>query len=58
MTKDFILEKLKGNLIVSCQALEGEPLYQEDYSVMPLMARAANVGELVRFERIVFVMLP
>ena len=44
MTKDFILEKLKGNLIVSCQALEGEPLYQEDYSVMPLMARAAKRG--------------
>ena len=44
MTKDFILEKLKGNLIVSCQALEGEPLYQEDYSVMPLMALAAKRG--------------
>lgn len=44
MTKDCILEKLKGNLIVSCQALEGEPLYEENYSVMPLMARAAKRG--------------
>jgi N-acylglucosamine-6-phosphate 2-epimerase len=42
MTKEEILNKIKGNLIVSCQALEGEPLYIEDSSMMPLMARAAK----------------
>lgn len=42
--KDCLVSKLKGNLIVSCQALEGEPLYQEENSVMPLMARAAKWG--------------
>lgn len=42
MNKEKLLEKLKGNLIVSCQALKGEPLYMEERSVMPLMARAAK----------------
>lgn len=41
MTKKEILEKLKGQLIVSCQALPGEPLYIEGSTFMPLMARAA-----------------
>ena len=44
MEKHCLLKKLKGNLIVSCQALEGEPLYQPEQSVMPLMARAAKLG--------------
>ena len=44
MEKHKLLSMLKGNLIVSCQALEGEPLYQEDQSIMPLMARAAKLG--------------
>ena len=42
MNKEELLRKIKGNLIVSCQALEGEPLYMENGSVMPLMARAAK----------------
>ena len=42
MKKEEILKKIKGNLIVSCQALKGEPLYIEDGSMMPLMARAAK----------------
>lgn len=42
MNKEELLRKIKGNLIVSCQALEGEPLYLENGSVMPLMARAAK----------------
>lgn len=35
------LEKLKGKLIVSCQALEGEPLHRSEGGVMVLMAKAA-----------------
>lgn len=42
MSKQKILEKMRGNLIVSCQALEGEPLYIENGSCMQLMARAAK----------------
>ncbi len=42
MDKEKLLKEIKGKLIVSCQALEGEPLYIEDNSVMPLMARAAK----------------
>ena len=36
-----VLDTLKGNLIVSCQALEHEPLYNPDFSLMPYMAKAA-----------------
>lgn len=42
MSKQTIVEKMRGNLIVSCQALEGEPLYIENGSCMQLMARAAK----------------
>lgn len=42
MDKEKLLKEIKGKLIVSCQALEGEPLYIENSSVMPLMARAAK----------------
>ena len=41
MGKKEMLESLKGQLIVSCQALPGEPLYVENSTIMPLMARAA-----------------
>lgn len=47
MEKEEIIDKLKGGLIVSCQALKGEPLYLENDSMMYLMARAAKLGGAV-----------
>ena len=42
MTREELFERMKGSIIVSCQATPGEPLYDPDRSVMPLMARAAR----------------
>lgn len=42
MTKLELFQKMEEKLIVSCQALPGEPLYVEDKSIMYLMARAAK----------------
>jgi len=42
--KQKFFENIKGKLIVSCQALPGEPLYVEEKSVMYLMARAAKMA--------------
>ncbi|NLB91169.1 MAG: N-acetylmannosamine-6-phosphate 2-epimerase [Clostridiales bacterium] len=42
MTKEKLIQSLKGQLIVSCQALPEEPLYVEEKSIMYLMARAAK----------------
>lgn len=44
MTKQELLKNLKGQLIVSCQALEDEPLYCEEMSLMPFMAKAAMLA--------------
>ncbi len=42
MKKEALLERIKGKVIVSCQAVPGEPLYVEEKSIMYLMARAAK----------------
>ena len=45
MDKQQLIEYLKGEMIVSCQVLLGEPLYKEEGGVIGLMAQAAkNVG--------------
>lgn len=42
MNKSEFMEKVRGKLIVSCQALEGEPLYLGNTTIMPYMAKAAQ----------------
>ena len=42
MDKTELFNRIKGKLIISCQALPGEPLYDPERSLMPFMARAAK----------------
>jgi N-acylglucosamine-6-phosphate 2-epimerase len=43
-SKEDIIQAIKGKLIVSCQALPNEPLYDAERSIMPYMAKAAELG--------------
>ena len=51
MTKEELFRLMKGTIIVSCQATPGEPLYDPERSVMPLMARA-EIGRASCRERV------
>ena len=44
MTKEELFALMKGQIIVSCQATPGEPLYDRERSLMPYMARAAKLA--------------
>ncbi len=44
MDKKVLFDKIRGQMIISCQAVKGEPLYVEEKSVMYLMARAAKMA--------------
>ena len=47
MKKEDLFKQLEGGLIVSCQALEHEPLYRPEGGIMPLMAKAAAMSGAV-----------
>lgn len=42
MNKETFFNQIHNKMIISCQAVKGEPLYVEEKSIMYLMARAAK----------------
>lgn len=44
MDKQALFDQIKGGLIVSCQALEHEPLYTKEGGIMPCGKSAAQSG--------------
>ena len=57
MDKAKFLEAISGGLIVSCQALPGEPFYTDEGGLMSYFALAAKMLELLAYVQIPFEIL-